>query len=206
MIYRYLPAWMEKENPAFVRAVTSYYSFEHGKLNNAAFGELGFCIRAEHQLRRCPNPPRKALKLRWIRERNAKDQEARRKKDHRYFRRMADALQLLEKGEHQWSPVEFVFNAYAYLRKRAGEGSPLPSKGEVKRMAALFWAFSDCGLQEKLPEYLWENAKLTERQFTQIRRHQERHLRVETARDWARYLKEVGLSGLQQRQNGGMRR
>ena len=72
------------------------------------------------------NPPKKALKLRWIRERNARDREARRKKNHRYFRRMAGALQLLEKGEHQWNPVEFVFNAYAYLRKRDGEGSPLP--------------------------------------------------------------------------------
>ena len=52
-----------------------------------------------------------------------------------------------------------MIEAYVYLRRRAGEGSPLPSKGEVKRMAALMWAFSDCGLVEKLPEYLWKNAE-----------------------------------------------
>ena len=115
-------------------------------------------------------------------------------------------MQLLKKGEHQLSPVEFVFNAYVYLRQRDGEGSALPTKGEVKRMAALFWAFNDCGLIEKLPGYLWKNERLTERQFIRITGEQERHLRAETARDWARYLKEAGLGGLRQQQNGGTRR
>ena len=209
MTYGQITNWMTMENPEFSWAVHRYYSLEHGKTTNAAIGEIALYTVAE-ELLSVPNalenldycrPLHRLIAARFFR-----DREAYRRRDHRYFRRIADALQFLKEGEHQLSPVEFVIEAYVYLRKRAGEGSPLPSKSEVKRTAALFWAFNDCGLVEKLPGYLWKNERLTERQFILITRQQERHLRAKTAQDWARYLKEAGLGGLRQQQNGGTRR
>jgi hypothetical protein len=210
MTYGQITNWMMMENPEFSWAVHCYYSFDRGKATNAAFGEIALYAAADQLLSHVPNPLENMDYCgplhRLIAARFFRDWEAYKRGDDKYFRRIADALQLLKEGEHQLSPVEFVILAYVYLRERAGEGSPLPPKGEVKRMAALMWAFSDCELLEKLHEYLWKNQGLTERQFSLITRQQEWHLRIGTAKDWARYLKEAGLSGLRQRQSGGVRR
>ena len=210
MTYGQITNWMMMENPEFSWAVHCYYSFDRGKATNAAFGEIALYAAADQLLSHVPNPLENMDYCgplhRLIAARFFRDWEAYRRGDYKYFRRIADTLQLLKEGEHQWSPVEFVIDAYVYLRKRDGEGTALPTKGEVKGMAALFWAFNDCGLIEKLPGYLWKNERLTERQFIRITRQQERHLRAETAQDWARYLKEAGLGGLRQQQKGGTRR
>ena len=79
---------------------------------------------------------------------------------------------------------------------RAKSSGRLRSSG-LSTIAGLWKSYRDtCG----------KTRDLTERQFILITRQQERHLRAETARDWARYLKEAGLGGLRQQQNGGTRR
>ena len=140
--------------------------------------------------------------------------------DHRYFARQAAALKRLAEAEEQetqakrenrhfaypWAPVEFVWEAYFYLRKREGPGTPLPSKREVRVQAALIWAFYDAGIAAKLPAYLWENRGLTAREFRDIEARQKRRLRKAAGGTWALYFDAAGLNGLPQEQAGGVRK
>jgi hypothetical protein len=77
----------------------------------------------------------------------AAEHEARARRDHRYFQGQAAALKRLAWAEEQkaqakrenrhfaypWAPVEFVWEAYFYLRKREGPGTPLPTKRGCRR-------------------------------------------------------------------------
>jgi hypothetical protein len=212
---------MAAENPEFTQAVSRYYSTADGKLADAAIGETAWRAMAEELLARDPLPAGLTYGPLLARRAagTAAEQGARRKRDHRYLDRQAKALKALAEVEERqaaalkagaepeqraWAPVEFVWEAYLFLRKRDGEGSPLPTKADVKQYAALIWAFADLGLLgRKLPEYLWQNRGLTEAETRKVLRQQARRLRPETNDDWTRYLKAAGLSGLPRRRAGG---
>ena len=154
---------MAAEMPAFAEAVDRYYSARHGKLADAAIGETAWRAMAEELLTRDPPPAGLTYDplLARLAAGMAAEQEARRKRDHRYLDRQAKAVKVLaeveelraaalkagaEPEQRAWAPVEFVWEAYLFLRKRDGEGSPLPTKAEVKQYAAFIWAFADLGL------------------------------------------------------------
>ena len=52
-----------------------------------------------------------------------------------WFRRLDTTLS--SDNDHEMEPVEYLFEAYFFLRKRDGQGSPLPTKTEVRHMAIL---------------------------------------------------------------------
>ena len=201
---------MARENPEFAEAVSRYYSLEHGRSKNAARGELAWARMAEELLDR----PRllggaayygplisRAAAIR------AADKAARQHKDDAYLQRMAAALKALRtKEDSPRTPVEFLWEAYYFLRKRDGEHSPLPFKGDVKQLGALVWAFTDPKLLPKLGEYLWQSRGLTEAEIRRVLRQQSWHLRSENERNWKRYIEDAGLKSLPQKQAGGRRR
>jgi hypothetical protein len=208
MIYGFITPWMAEEMPAFAEAVSRYYSARHGKIADAAVGEVAWRAMAEGLMARDAPPAPCGPLLARIAAGIAGDQEARAQRDHRYFERQAKALRALaaeeERSEqHTWAPVEYVWEAYFFLRKRGGEDSPLPNKADGKRIAALIWAFADLGLLAKLPEYLWQNRGLTEAETRKVLRQQARRARPETNNDWTRFFKAAGLSDLLRRRAGG---
>jgi hypothetical protein len=209
MIYGHIEQWMVDENPAFAEAVSRYYSLEHGKTQNAVSGELAWAQMAEELLDR----PRLLYDAAYygplisrLVARIAANQAAERRKDARYFRSLATALETSPTNDEPLHPVEFLWEAYLFLRKRDGEGSPLPSKGDVKQHAALILAFADFELVDKLPEYLWQKRGLTKLEIRNVLRRQTWHLRPEMERAWKRYLKAAGLASLAQKQAGGRKR
>jgi hypothetical protein len=185
VIYDHIPRWVAEENPEFARAVSDYYSLEHGTVKSAARGELTWCAMAEEILSR-PVPPGRELAyygplISRVAARAATDMAARQRGDANYFRRLAAAIEARAPakaaakaagieaadeggGVEEMRPTEFIFEAFRFLRIRDGEGSCLPYKDDVKRHAALFMAFVNLELTEKLPLYLWENRGLTEAQ------------------------------------------
>jgi hypothetical protein len=190
MIYGHIPQWMADENPSFAAAVACYYSLEHGKLNDAAIGEVAWRKMAEELLDRAPFQGDAHLLSRVAAE-EAKDRAALRRSDLNYFRRLFRAC-----GAYRHKPVEYIFEAYLYLRRRAGEGSPLPNEKEVKQIAALIWAFKDVGIMTKLSKYLWHNTGLSQKEEKTVLFRQEQHLARKDREDWPFWLKQAGLDGL----------
>jgi hypothetical protein len=108
--------------------------------------------------------------------------------------------------EYQFAAIEFVFEAYVHLRKKAGKGSPLPRKKEVKTCAALIEAFASARLLHKLPKYLWdpvrdepmEDPGLTAQEFERIEQLRTWYLRPEADQAWKYRLDQAGLKHLRQ--------
>ena len=198
MIYLHIPAWMAEENPAFAAAVARYYSVAHGQRYDAAGGEVAARRMVTELLERGYHRPALVATLAaWI----TADQEAWARGDHAYFRRVSRALaREWGKGEARaQDPIKYMFEAYFYLRKRAGEGSPLPYKQEVKQIAALIWAFRDGGILAKLSEYLWHNTGLTAKELAAVLARQEQILGHHNKELWAYWLRRAGLAKLRQR-------
>jgi hypothetical protein len=156
MIYGHIIPWMAEERPAFAEAVSRYYSARHGKIADAAVGEVAWRAMAEGLMARDAPPAPCGPLLARIAAGIAGDQEARAQRDHLYFERQAKALRALAAKEerpeqHTRAPVEYVWEAYFFLRKRGREDSPLPDKADVKRIAALIWAFADLGRSRSCP-------------------------------------------------------
>jgi hypothetical protein len=211
VIYGHIEPWMARENPEFAEAVSRYYSLEHGRSENAAVGELAWWQMAEELLDRRPRLLGGAAYYGPLNSRaaaiRAADKAARQHKDDTYFRRMAAAVQTARTNEDSSGrPVEFLWEAYYFLRKRDGENSPLPCKCDVKQLGALVWAFTDPKLLPKLGEYLWQSRGLTEAEIRRVLRQQSWHLRSENERNWKRYIEDAGLKSLPQKQAGGRRR
>jgi hypothetical protein len=99
--------------------------------------------------------------------------------------------------------TEFIFEAYCFLRKRDGEGSPLPDKADVKQHAALMMAFVTLKLTAKLPLYLWENRGLSDAQIRAVLEKQESYLGPDMKNQWTYHLKKAGLADLARRRAGG---
>lgn len=79
----------------------------------------------------------------------------------RYLRKLAAGVRLLKQikrqpRKYEFKTVEYVFEAYFFLRKKESKGSPLPTKKDVKTTAALIQAFAATDLMDKLPKYLWD--------------------------------------------------
>ena len=104
--------------------------------------------------------------------------------------------------------IEYIFEAYYFLRRRDGEGSPLPTKAEVKNTAALIAAFYKEGLVAKLSGFLWNRSKLTDDEFRRVAAMQLRLLKGRNKngrlRDhgWPQRLAAAGLSDLPQKKRG----
>ena len=209
MIYGHVPRWMALENPEFDEAVTRDYSLRGGKRNAAAVGEITYWILAEELLNRHPDP------LQWspdqmrffrpllarIKTQVRQVREATCAKDSEYFRRLSEVMKLVGKREHEIKPLEYVFEAYFFLRKRDGQGSPLPSKTEVRQTAILIRSFYDCNLQHKLSRHLWGKSELTEPELSRIEKRRRWHGRDGTGRLWAQYFRCAGLAGLSQKRS-----
>ena len=197
MIYGHIEPWMADENPAFTEAVRAYYSLEHGTRNDAAIGEIAARKMAGELLKRgqLEDLDRVAL-LGQLAAAMLKDQAAIERGDGNYFRRLSFVLD--HGGSYQHDPIEYIFEAYLYLRRRAGQGSPLPTKREVKQIASLIWAFKDVGIMSKLAEYLWRNTGLSSKELSTVLYRQEQHLAGKDKENWAYWLKQAGLSGLKQ--------
>jgi hypothetical protein len=216
MIYGFIPEWMAKENPAFAEAVSRYYSLSHGKVEDAAIGEVAWFAMAVNLLSR--RDPLSGLDygplLRRIIVHLAKEQEVWSGNNYEYLQHQAEALRLHAEGRpHEWSFVEYIWEAYFFLRQRDGEdgedgeGPSLPFKEEVRRKAALIRAFCEMGFRSALPDYLrWREVVLTKRQIEEIEQLQKHYLRKGTPRHWTRLLELAGLKGLPQQQAGGRRR
>jgi hypothetical protein len=239
MTYDALEQWMIDENPSFAEAVEKYYSLPDGKA--AEYGEVVWWQSSGQTLRNLA-----ARRDRW----QAKDfvfyqqilarvhgigrriSEAVWAGNDKYLRKLADCVRLIRlrrehreerPEEYQFAAVEFVFEAYVFLRKRAlarrrharGDGKclpcdvkdlPLPRKKEVKTYAALIQAFAVAGLLHKLPKYLWdperdepmEGPSLTPNEFERIRESQAMSLRPENEQAWKYRLDQAGLSHLRQ--------
>lgn len=209
MIYGYLTEWMVNENPSFACAVARHYSIEHGQRKAAAQGELAYLQAAQKVVNRGqPLSPAMLLCFLSARERASTT-------DEKYLARLLDAVRLSRKAkpaDDKESPpmIEHIFEAYYFLRKRDGKGSPLPIKAEVKNTAALIAAFCMEGLTAKLPEYLWRDGRgLTEEQFQRIERVrkcliEDKDPDTEKPRDhnWPERLAAAGLSDLPQKRRG----
>src|SRR5262249_51919595 len=198
MIYGHIPEWMVKENRAFARAVARYYSIEHGQRKAAARGELAHWQVAEKVADRSPSALLYSLSVR------ARMGRAAREGDQDFWHSLHEVGRLSAKPDDGKEPpmIEHIFEAYYFLRKRDAEGSPLPSKAEVKNTAALIAAFCMEGLTAKLPEYLWRDGRgLTEEQFQRIERVrkcliEDKDPDTEKPRDhnWPERLAAAGLS------------
>jgi hypothetical protein len=213
MTYEMLEKWMIEENPSFAKAVEKYYSLPRGK--GAAIGEVrswqalaqvlqNLASRREHwRAKDFLFYQEITARLRSIEHRIT---EAVRAGDDKYLRRLAACVKLLrlrkkQPEKYQFDSIEFVFEAYVFLRKRDGKGSPLPRKKEVKTYAALIQAFAATGLLDKLPKYLWDPVRsepmagpgLTPKEFDRIRELQAKFLRPETEPAWTYRWKQAGL-------------
>jgi hypothetical protein len=204
MIYGHVPRWMALENPEFDEAVTRYYSFQHGKRRAAALGEIAHmrvaCELRDRDLSACPAPleARLSVFMRQI-------QGALRSGSKTWFRRLTATLKKEEAFIHDMEPVEYLFEAYFFLRKRDGQGSSLPTKTEVRRMAILIRSFYDCNLQLKLARHLWGGSELTEPELSRIDKRRRWYTRADDAdarqgaiSNWTRHFKSAGLSALEQ--------
>ena len=188
---------MAAENPAFAEAVERYYSLAHGKRADAAGGEVAWRRMAIELLGRGYYRPSLVARLAAA---ITADQEALARSDHNYFRRLSRAL-ARESIKEARDPVKYVIEAYFYLRKRDGEGSPLPSKQRVKQIAALIWAFADADLLAKLSEYLWRNTGLTQKELAGVLSRQEQIL-LGHRKVWTYWLRCAGLGKLRQKRSG----
>jgi hypothetical protein len=198
MIYGHVPLWMALENPAFDEAVTRYYSFQHGSRHAAQKGELAHIREASELLHRdLPSSPlltRLAVRVSTFMHGM---EEALRSGRGGWFRRLDTTLS--SDNDHEMEPVEYLFEAYFFLRKRDGQGSPLPTKTEVRHMAILIRSFYDCKLQHKLAQHLWGKSELTELELSHIVKRQESHdEHHEAIKNWTRHFKSAGLNALEQ--------
>lgn len=145
MTYDMLEPWMIDENPSFAEAVQKYYSLPDGK--GAVFGEVATwqaCAQALHNLASPPATEANEaeakqwrtkdlfyyqeimLRVRYIEQRIT---EAVRVGNDKYLRRLAACVKLLSlqkkhPEKYQFNNIEFIFEAYVFLRKRDGKGSP----------------------------------------------------------------------------------
>ncbi len=194
MIYGHIPDWMVREKPSFARAVARYYSIEHGQRKAAIKGELAWWQAAEEMANRSQ------LALLYSLSARARMGRAVREGDEAVLHSLREVVRLSAKPDDEKNPpfIEFIFEAYYFLRKRDGEGSPLPSKQEVKNTAAMIAAFYVVGLTPKLSGFLWGRSKLTEgerRRVEQLRRS----LLDDRDHNWPERLAEAGLSDLPQK-------
>jgi hypothetical protein len=197
MIYGHIERWIAEENPSLAEAVDRYYSVAHGTLNDAAIGEIAARKAAGQWRARRQGPDDEDIALVGLLAKAMfVDQAALERGDSNYFRRLAAAV--AKKGRYRHRPVEYVFEAYLYLRRRAGQGSPLPNKRQVKQIASLIWAFKDFGIMRKLPEYLWRNTGLSPKELATVAHLQEQHLASKNKENWSAYLAAAGLKGLRQ--------
>ena len=194
MIYGHIPEWMVKENPAFARAVARYYSIEHGQRKAAARGELAHWQVAEKVADRSPSALLYSLSVR------ARMGRAAREGDQDFWHSLHEVGRLSEKPDDGKEPpmIEHIFEAFFFLRKRDGKGSPVPTKAEVKNTAARIAAFHVTGLTAKLHGFLWYGRGLTEKQFERVEDVRERLL-DDRSHHWPRRLAEAGLSDLPQK-------
>jgi hypothetical protein len=201
VIYGFIEPWMAEEKPSFAKAVERYYSLEHGTINDAAIGEVATRRAAGKWLARKQDLDDEDIaRIGLLARAMLGDQAAIERSDRNYFRRLAAAI--AKKGTYRQRPVEYLFEAYLYLRRRAGQGSPLPNKREVKQIAALIWAFADVGIMVKLPAYLWHNTSLTSAQEKTVLYRQEQHLSGKDGKKWTDYLERAGLDDLAQARRG----
>jgi hypothetical protein len=230
MTYNALEQWMTDENPSFAAVVERYYSLPDGKA--AEYGEVVWWQSSGQVLRNL-----ESRRAHW----RAKDflfyneilarlhsiesriSEAVWAGNDKYLRRLAACVRLIRLREehpkpYEFDSIEYVFEAYVFLRKRAlarrrrarGDGKclpsdvkdlPLPTKKEVKTYAALIWAFATAGLLDKLPKYLWdperdepmEGGRLTKQQQERISKKQAGFLRPENDHAWTNRLDRAGL-------------
>ena len=206
MILGFIPRWVAEENPEFARAVSEYYSLEHGMVKNAARGELAWDAMAAkflltHAVFRDADPAFYGPFVNRVVSHAMGQMEALQRGDANYFRCRAAALEALPgSGAEDMRLREFIFEAFCFLRKRDGEGSPLPYKDDVKRFAALFMAFVNLKLTAKLRLYLWENRGLTDAQSEKVLQKQKYYLEMS---QWTYHLSEAGLGKLRRRPRGG---
>jgi hypothetical protein len=194
---------VRKENPAFACAVARYYSVEHGQRKAAVKGQLALWRAAEKIADRHPSALRYSLSI------IARVRRAVREGDNGYLARFARAaLSAKPDDEKHLSFVEYIFDAYYFLRKRDGEGSPLPTKAEVKNTAAIIAAFDVEGLTAKLHDYVWHERGLTEKEFQRVegvRKYlvEDKDPETNKPRDhnWPERLAAAGLSDLPQKRD-----
>ena len=131
-----------------------------------------------------------------------------RERNENYLTRLRDGVRLSRKksklDEKNPPFIEYIFEAYFFLRKRDGEGSPLPTKQEVKNTAALIAAFHQGGLTAKLPGFLWGISKLTELTEAEHRRVEgvKRSLLDGHDHNWTQRLAAAGLGDLKRAKTG----
>jgi hypothetical protein len=129
--------------------------------------------------------------------------------DYRYLRKLADAVQAQKKGlkkDDGLEDIEYIFEAFLFLRNRDGQGSPLPLKGEVKSYAALIRAFKNRNLMGKLPKFFWDPFRttpmpgpaLTDREFDEVNGVQQDYLKKRRPNYWTDLFRNAGLRKLQQ--------
>ena len=216
---------MIEDNPSFAQALKRYYSLPDGK--GAVLGEVTWWQASGKVLKNLAD--RRAVwrerdhqiyqetttRLRGIERRITQAVWA---QDDKYLRKLAACVKVLRlRKEHpekyEFVPLEFVFEAYHFLRKRDGKGSVLPRKKDVKRMAALIQAFASTNLLDKLPKYLWDRERsqpmsgpgVTDKEFSRIRELQESFLSPETEKVWTYRLNQAGLSHLRQESPDSLR-
>jgi hypothetical protein len=196
MIYGHIPDWMREENAAFARAVEYYYSIEHGQRKAAVKGELALWQVAEKVADRHPSAPLYSLGT------SARMRRAVHEGDENYLHSLRECVRLSRKSkpDNEENPpmIEHIFEAYYFLRKRDGKGSPLPTKAEVKKTAAIIAAFHEVRLTAKLHDFLWHHRGLTEKQFERVVDVREQLL-DERSHHWPRRLAEGGLADLPQK-------
>jgi hypothetical protein len=198
MIYGYLTEWMVKENPSFAREVARYYSIEHGRRKAAVEGELANWQAAEQIVNR--NQPKTLPVLLRLWSARARAGRAVREGDEGFLHSLREVVRLSRKSKHdEKNPrfIEYIFEAYYFLRKRDGEGSPLPPKQKVKNTAAIIAAFQMEGLTAKLSAYLWHRpkSKLTDDEFRRVEGVR-KSLLDERDHNWTQRLAEAGLGNL----------
>jgi hypothetical protein len=207
MIYGHIPVWMREENPAFWSAVLRHYSIEYGSRKAAALGELAFWRICEQTLSRPLVPVIHVLlrAMKYVLPRRQRVWKAVGETDSKFLRRVWGAMEAFQQEhiEAHLADIEYIFEAYYFLRKRDGEGSPLPNKHEVVNMACEIEALFQLGLKDKIPQWLWRQRGLTGPQAEAVLARKETLLgddRVD--RQWRRRLKTAGLDGLPSKPRG----
>jgi hypothetical protein len=218
MIYGLIPDWMIAENPAFAAAVADYYSIPDGK--GATYGDLRWWVVSGRFLANLEARRESwgEQEYRWhlettahIHQLEVQVTQAVWRRDTKWLRRLVTRMEQLNEelkshGEYQLSPLECVFAAYVFLRKREGKNSLLPVKKEVKMCAALIQAFAACNLMAKLPKFLWgtvstiplDGPKPTDSELDRILQLQAEFVRPELESSWTYRLNKAGLGRLRQ--------
>jgi len=228
MIFGHIPQWMATENPAFALAVLQYYSIREGQKDRAIVGEIAYWQMSLELLSRMQPEPtwdQEQCSLYFhlsarVQKQTDEVNEAVRANNYRYLRKLSACLKLIEERkkqaaqypeDYQFEPVEYIFEAYHFLRRRdKPKGLPLPTKREVKRTAAIIRAFDVTGLMRKLPKFLWDpvrtqkmpGAEPTDKEFNEIERLRKHYIRPESADEWTYYLDKAGLGKLKQESRG----